>query len=143
MIKYRLGFTMSAETLFALMAKMLPIEDLNVEEIVEHNTAPDPAIRFDKRFDLPKPAKKPAKMQRASRRSGGPNLEAGVNKVIMDTLAKGPTRAVDLKRDVEAAGYAATGIGSRLERLLHHKVIRRLQPGVYEVPPQERQKQSA
>jgi hypothetical protein len=132
MIKYRLGFTMSAETLFALLGKVLPIEDLAVEEIV----VPDPAIRFDKRFDLPKPAKKP-------RRSGGPNLESGVNKVIMDALAKGPMRAVDLKRDVLAAGYAATGIGSRLERLLHHKVIRRLQPGIYEVPPQERQKQSA
>lgn len=137
MVKYRLGFTISGETLFGLLARVLPIEDLSVEEI-----APTPVKSPKVAQPLPKlviSAKKSNK-QRAPRTSGGPNLEAGVNKVIMDALAKGPLRAGELKGHVEAAGYAATGIGSRLERLLHHKVLHRPQPGLYEVPFQERQK---
>lgn len=132
MIKYKLQFTMSAETLFGLLGKVLPIENLAVEEIVEHNVVPpDAAIRFDKRFDLPKPAK--LKRKKATRTSPGPNLEAGVNKVIMEALSKGAHRAVHLKRLVGAAGYAATGIGSRLEALRRAGIVFRPEPGLYEL----------
>lgn len=34
-VKFKLGFTVSAETLFTLLSKMLPIDDLSVEEVVE------------------------------------------------------------------------------------------------------------
>ena len=33
-VKFKLGFTVSAETLFGLLSKMLPIEDLSVEEVL-------------------------------------------------------------------------------------------------------------
>ena len=130
-VKFKLGFTMSAETLFALLGKVLPIDDLEVEEILEHDVAPaDPAIRFDKRFDLPKPAKKAARKV-ATR--GGPNLNAGVNKVIVDALANGAQRAVHLKKILQAAGYAATGIGSRLDALRRAGIVFRPEPGLYEL----------
>ena len=32
-VKFKVGFTMSAETLFGIIAKFLPVEDLHVEEV--------------------------------------------------------------------------------------------------------------
>ena len=120
MIKYKIGFAISAETLFGLLGKLLPIEDLEVEELIALEPKPKPAHRLEH-----------AKPKR--HRDRGPNLEAGVNQIIMQALAGGPKRAVDLKAVVQAGGYASTGIGSRLERLRHHKIIHRPKPGVYEI----------
>ena len=121
MIKYKVGFAISAETLFGLLGKLLPIEDLEVEELIALEAKPKPAHRLE--HAKPK----------QQRNRGGPDLEAGVNRIIMQALAGGPKRAADLKSEVRAGGYASTGIGSRLERLLHHKIIRRPKPGVYEI----------
>ena len=84
MIKYRLGFTMSAETLFALMAKVLPIEDLNVEEIIER----PPAVQKPARR-LAQPQPQLVKPERKKRDRGGPNMKAGANAIIMELFSDG------------------------------------------------------
>jgi hypothetical protein len=134
-IKYKLGFTIDSETLFSIMAKFLPIENLSVEEVVER-PAPDPAIRFDKRFDLPKPKPKP-KPKRARRISGYPvNLYGGVNNIIMSSLADGkPHTLVDSHANIVAAGYSKSGLYSRVQRLVKHGYIIRVRSGYYQLTP--------
>ena len=147
MIKYRLGFTMSAETLFALMAKVLPIEDLSVEEIAptpvrEKRITHDPAIRFDKRFDAPKPKLK----RKFGARAPGykPNLEAGTNAIILKVLADGQIhRTREIKDGFLAAGYNPNGTGSSIERQRKWGLIEKAGIGQWRLTKQHMQKQSA
>lgn len=148
MIKYRLGFTMSAETLFALMAKVLPIEDLSVEEIAptpvrEKRITHDPAIRFDKRFDAPKPKRK-RKFGTRAPDSYKPNLEAGTNAIILKVLADGQIhRTREIKDGYAAGGYNPNGTGSSIERMRKWGVIERVGEGQWRLTKQHMQKQSA
>ena len=127
--KFRIGLTITPEVLFGIIAKVFPVEDLHIEQIVE-TPMPDPAIRFDKRFDLPKP--KP-KLQRVKRNSHGPNLTAGINKLIMDILEDGPHTAVDMKGVMEATGYSPNSIGSRLQSLEEHGIVKRAGNGKWKL----------
>ena len=113
-IKYKLGFTIDSEVMFMLLSKFLPIQDLSVEEAVERPT-PDPAIRFDKRFDLPKPTRE---------RGKAVDLTRGVNAVIMSVLIDGKKHSPLEFRDAMAkTAYSPSGLGSRLERLRHFGFI--------------------
>lgn len=109
-MKYKIGFTVDAETLFGMIAKFLPFEHLSVEEVVERH---EPPPRLPKSVQSSKPIK------RSSPGSGKTiNVVDGMNGVIMRTLADGqPHRYADLMRAAEAAGFAKTGIGSKLTRL--------------------------
>jgi hypothetical protein len=125
-IKYKLGFTIDSETLFGIMAKFLPIENLSVEEVVER-PAPDPAIRFDKRFDLPKP-----KRTNQRKYGGQVDLTLGVNAVIMGVLSDRQAHTYREMRDAIAKTvYSPNGIGSRLERLVAVGYVTRLGGGKY------------
>ena len=42
-MKFKIGFTIAGETLFGLIAKFLPIEDLSVEELVDKTPQAQPA----------------------------------------------------------------------------------------------------
>ena len=114
-IKYKLAFTIDSETLFGIMSKFLPIQDLSVEEVVV--PTPDPAIRFDKRFDqLPKP-----KRAKQVRRGGGTafNLTRGVNAVVVAVLADhGKHSPLEIKQALAKTTYSPAGLGSKLSRLL-------------------------
>jgi hypothetical protein len=113
MIKYRLAFTMPAETLFALMAKVLPIEDLSVEEIAP--TPARPKLVAQRRLEKP-PRKKSNR--------GGPNLKTGANSIIMELLADGAGHAAnELKPMFKARGLSENGVGSALEKLRRRGVI--------------------
>ena len=132
-IKYKLGFTIDSETLFGLLSKFLPIQDLSVEEVMER--APDPAIRFDKRFDLPTPVR--AKQVRRKKGSGyALNLYAGSNAIIMTTFADGePHAGVECDAAMSAAGYATNGLYGRLDRLRRHGYITHPRPGQWQLTP--------
>jgi restriction endonuclease Mrr len=134
-IKYKLGFTIDSEVMFMLLSKFLPVQDLSVEEVVER--LPDPAIRFDKRFDLPKPKR----MKRARRGKGHTmNLREGVNAIIMRVLADGePHSAMECKVPVRSSGYSENGIGSRLERLKAHGVVHQPTIGRWQLTPKGKQ----
>jgi hypothetical protein len=133
-IKYKLGFTIDSETLFSIMAKFLPIQDLSVEEVVVPESQLNDGPRFDKRFDLPKPKLKP---KRARRISGYPvNLYGGVNNIIMSSLADGkPHMLVDSHANIVAAGYSKSGLYSRVQRLVKHGYIVRVRSGYYQLTP--------
>jgi hypothetical protein len=121
-VKFKIGFTIGADTLFGLMSKMLPIEDLEVEELPVKPTLAERAIAIAHR----KPQHK--KLKRAS---PGPNLEKGVNGVIMAALSDGPKRAIEIQPKVVAAGFSANSVTSRLEELRKYGVIERNNDGMW------------
>lgn len=135
MIKYKLAFTIDSETLFGVLSKFLPIEDLTVEELAPPAPVPDPAIRFDKRFDLPKPVRTP--QLRKKKGSGYTlNLYAGCNAIIMATLADDePHTATEAYPAMSAAGYATNGLYGRLERLRRHGYIVQPRRGLWRLTP--------
>jgi hypothetical protein len=137
MIKYRLSFVMPGEVLFGLLAKVLPIEDLSVEEI-----APTPAkLKAKTAPQLVKP-----KMKREPRAGGyAPNLEAGTNATILKVLADGQVhRTREIKEAFVATGYNPNGTGSTIERLRKWGLIRRVgAKGQWQLTEEQKKKQSA
>ena len=142
MIKYRLGFTMSAETLFALVAKVLPIEDLSVEEI-----APVPVKAGRQLADSgPHPQlAKPKRRSPAPRKNGyAANLDAGTNAIILKVLADGkPHRTREIKDAFVAGGYNPNGTGSSMARQEKWGLIEHVGVGMWQLTKEQRQKQSA
>lgn len=135
-VKFRLGFDITGETLFAMLAKMLPIENLKVEELgpwpitgsklLGATPQADRAIALhQKRF--PKPAT-PHVNRRAS---PGPSLTRGINMIIVTELEKGPKREVELRPKVKAAGFSSNSTSSRLESLRNHGIVERSGVGVW------------
>lgn len=115
-MRFKIGFTITAETMFGLLAKFLPVEDLSVEEIVER---PPAALKAQPSARLLEPRRKRAKAPRR-----GLNLTDGVNSIIMALLVDGqPHRPGELKPLLEAKSYSVNGLGSRLERLKAHGLV--------------------
>jgi hypothetical protein len=128
-VKFKVGFTMSAETLFGIIAKFVPVEDLQVEEIEPHAK---PKVEKIHRLAGPENRLKPPSA-RANRHTGM-SLESGVNGVIMRVLEDGQAhRYRDIKKAVGAAGYAPTGIGSKLARLRELNAIASDGVGVWRI----------
>jgi len=129
MIKYRLAFTIPAETLFGLMAKVLPIEDLSVEEIVEPRSVVTPQIerpQFKRKRSAPPP-----------------NLKAGVNAIVLGILSDGKAHPTsEIKPAMAKQGYAAAGAGSELEKLRKRGLIYQPDFGAWQLTA-DKQKQSA
>ena len=133
MVKFRLGFTISAETLFLLMSKMLPIDDLAVEEVMEaaprqqHNLkAQLKHLGQDSLMPPPKKQHKPQKRRR------GVDLKRGINGIILTALSDGGThRAVDLQPLLRAAGFSENSVSSRLQQLKEHGVVRQVGMGTW------------
>jgi hypothetical protein len=133
MVKFKVGFTMSAETLFGIIAKFLPVEDMSVEEVPERVVAPLSKIARQVAGLAPPPKPKHPPQQRRNRHSG-PSLEGGVNAVILRALDDGHAhRYGDLKKAVGAAGYAPTGIGSKLSRLRELNVVHQPELGFWQI----------
>jgi hypothetical protein len=120
-VKFKLGFTIDAETLFGIISKFLPVSDLSVEEVVEHKS--DAAIRFDQRFDLPKPKRAP--QVRRKKGSGHElNVHAGANAVIMAMLSDGEQHAVsECFPAMKAAEFSTNGIHTKFQRLQRHGIV--------------------
>jgi hypothetical protein len=135
MAKYKIGFVGDAEVLFAMMAKLLPIDHVTVEEVtLPAPSRLDPAIRFDKRFDLPKPQPKlKPKLKQHKRRPSRPlDLHAGINKIIMEALADGFAHyATDLKPLLVKGGFSENSAGSRLQNLREHGVVEQMGDGTW------------
>lgn len=124
-VKFKVAFTMSAETLFLIMAKVLPIEDLHVEEVPEHKT-----IKVEKIARLSGPENRLKRRHRYN----GPALEGGLNGVILKALEDGQShRYAELKQAVNAAGYAGSGIGSKLSKLRKLKAVHQPDLGLWRI----------
>ena len=78
------------------------------------------------------------KQKRAARTGSEINLKEGVNGIIMGVLADGvPHRYADLKSATVKAGYAGSGIGSRIKRLHETGAVERVSPGLWRATPKE------
>ena len=135
-VKFKVGFTMSAETLFSIIAKFLPIEDLQVEEVPELKTIKHEKIARLSEPQAPRPPRPPGN------RHNGPILDAGANAIVMALLADGkPHTPKELMPLFSAAGYAASGVGSRLEKLRDYSVIHQPELGLWQIgeaPPKKK-----
>ena len=132
-VKFKVGFAISGETLFALLAKFLPIEDLEVEEIQPH--APRAVAKAEARIaQLSAPNAFKREMKRAPRPAKGValNIAQGINGAIMAVLADGqPHRFRDLGASIAAAGFAKTGVGGKLNRLMAHGYVVKMGGGLW------------
>jgi hypothetical protein len=130
MSKYKIGFVGEAEVLFAMMAKLLPIDHVTVEDVTPPAPPrPAPAIRFGKRFDLPKPDKPKQK-----RKSPGPDLTKGINGIILTRMSDGKThRAEEFRPLLKAAGFSESSVSSRMEELRKHGVVKHLGEGKWKL----------
>ena len=116
-VNFKVGFTISGETLFALFAKMLPIDDLSVEEIPAH-----------------KPPAKPIALPREPQaRKNSPRLNMGINGIILTAMKDKPMRALQMKSLLVAAGFSAHSVNSRLEALRLKGIIERVGDGTWRV----------
>jgi hypothetical protein len=132
-VKFKLGFTIDAKTLFGIMSQFLPVQDLVVEEIVERE--PEPTIRFDKRFDLPKP-----KPKRATRSGYAMNLHKGANAIMMAVMSDGEQHlGSDCFPALRAAGYSTNGLYGKFERLKKHGVLFAPVKGKWQITPKGKQ----
>ena len=135
MVKFKVKFTIPAETLFGLLAKVLPIEDLHVEELVERPT-PAALSQIAQRVISGN-----AKTRR--KRAAPMDLNNGVNGVIMRHLAEGkPHRANEMKPLLLAAGFSANSGGSRLAMLAEHGHVFQPELGLWQLVQQLQQSAS-
>jgi hypothetical protein len=141
-VKFKIGFTITPEVLFGIIGKVLPLENLHIEQLVEA-PMPDPAIRFDRRFDLPKPKK----LKKPKKKPSIPlNLEKGINKIMITALQTRPHKAIEIKPMLISGGYSGNSVGSRLQNLETHGVVERMQNGYWRLSVeklQEHLKESA
>jgi hypothetical protein len=127
-VKFKIGFTISGETLFGIIAKFLPVENLQVEEIEPHIAE---KLRPIEKIRLEAPKKR--------NRHTGIDIAAGGNAVVMAVLADGqPHSYRELRRAIGEAGFASSGIGAKLARLKEAKVV--LQPalGMWQIAPERK-----
>jgi hypothetical protein len=118
-VKFKLGFTIDAETLFGIMSKFLPVTDLVVEELVEQRGFDPLADRTH--HHLPKPKRAPQ-----VRRNNGiaMDIHSGANAVIMAAFSDGEKHAgADCFTAMKAAGYATNGIYNKFKRLQRHGIL--------------------
>jgi hypothetical protein len=128
-VKFNVGFTISGETLFALIAKFLPVDDLHVEEV-----PPLAKLKVEKIARLEGPKNRPKPKRAWGNRYRGASLDGGANAVVMSLLSDGkPHAASELKPLFEAAGYAPSGVGSRLDKLRDRDTIHQPSYGLWQI----------
>jgi hypothetical protein len=131
---------MTGEALFGLLAKFLPVNNLSVEEVLPKAEARDPPVARLAHLK----AVKPAKPERAKRKSKGLNLSDGVNGIVMRILEDGqPHRAVEMEGPVKAKNYSGNSVGSRLQNLREHGIVEQVGNGRWRLTEAHRPKQSA
>jgi len=130
-VKFKIGFQIDAETLFSIVAKFIPLDNLTVEEVFERPHAGPAQPRL-----AAAPRLMSAKRQKNKRAPPGAgnsiNLAEGTNGVIMRAFEDGEQHGYgELKRLVSAAGYSGSGIGSRIARLIEVGALTRTGVGAY------------
>ena len=134
-MKFKIGFTIEGETLFRMLSKFLPVDDLQVEELAPASAPmPVPSVSHDW---VPGWSKQIAKVRKKprpyKRRPAKPmDLKSGINRVIMEALADGqPHRAAELGPLLVSSGFAANSVSSRLQSLEQHGIIKRIGDGTW------------
>ena len=130
-VKFRLAFDVEAETLFKLMSKLLPIDNLDVVEL----RPSAPKLMAQPKLTASKPKHRGGATGLGAR--GGVDINSGAARIIIEALSDGkPHSAVELKPLVGKAGYAESGVSSRLEKLKAHGVIHQPDVGLWAIGEQ-------
>ena len=124
-VKFKIGFTITPEVLFGIIGKVLPLENMHIEQVVE-TPAPDP-----KWYPAPVKLAKPRARGIHAKRAPNPmDLTKGVNKIIMDILKDGPHKAIEMRDTLrKTTSYSPNSIGSRLQSLERNGVVVRMGDG--------------
>lgn len=129
-MKFRINFTVDAQNMFGMLAKMLPVEDVHIEELeparprLVHNTQIVNKAQIVKK--------------RGRRGASSLSLNDGCNKVIMEALADGsPHTAVEIKPWMKAAGLSENSVSSRLAKLRDRGVLTQLERGLWQIAKKE------
>lgn len=124
MTKFRIAFSINAETMFHLMSKLLPIDDLEVVELAPQPQRPVPKLAARIHAALTKPKTK--------RRSKGIDLEHGINSILINHLSDGkPHRTQEMQPLIMTGGYSPNSVNSRLEELRKAGVVERVGNGTW------------
>jgi hypothetical protein len=131
-MKLKIGFTIPAETLFGLVAKFLPIEDLSVEEILER-----PMVKESKVAQLvaqiqPKLTKEkiPHKPHNPFRHSSGKPLVFFVEEYL-NKYSTRPVMWAELSKLATELGFSKSSINNAISRLQERKIMERTGNGKY------------
>jgi hypothetical protein len=126
-VKFKIAFDIDAQTLFGILSKFLPVDNLAVEELT-----PPPAPRPMPKVTQQVPRVAKLKRPVAHRHGEGPNLKAGIMGIIITHMSDGfghsPT---EFHKALKAAGYSEHSTASRLADLEGRGVIERIQPGIW------------
>lgn len=126
MTKFRIAFTIQAETMFHLMSRLLPIDDLEVVEQAPQPQRPVPKLAARVHTALTKPKKK--------RRSRGIDLEHGINSILVNHLSDGkPHRTQEMQPLTMTGGYSPNSVNSRLEELRKAGIVERVGNGTWKL----------
>jgi hypothetical protein len=134
-VKFKIGFEVSAETLFGLLSKFLPVDNLVVEEL-----PPIPEKPAQSFLDLVRPvtSAKPVKHHKNKRASRGLNLNQGINRVIMELFADGKAhKGVEFKPLLKSAGFSENSVGSRLQSMREHGIVEQMGDGSWRLRKQK------
>jgi hypothetical protein len=130
-VKFKIGFEMDAETLFGIIAKFVPLENLSVEEVVAR-----PHV-------VPRIAPEPnTKLVRASRNGRKPytrhprqiDLKTGLNFIILDALSDGENHTpTELKAAIAKTAYSPNSLASRMAQLIRDGHVVQADYGSYKL----------
>lgn len=130
MVKFKIGFTIDAETLFAYVSKLMPgLNDFQVEEVYVAPPLIERPIPKVAQLVATKQIAKPIKPIKHRKINRQRFLESGANKVVLDVLAdKKPHNTNEIKAAMTAAGFAETGTGAKMSKLKSYGII--IQPEI-------------
>jgi ERCC4-related helicase len=134
MVRFKIAFTIDAKTLFSYLSQALPtLENLHVEEVIERT----PEERFVKNYMEIKTVNK----IKRSRQKRGPNLDEGINKIIMDILIDGAIHnATEFIEPISKTKYSQNSIQSRLIALNKAGVVNNTSKGNWKLTEKYLQK---
>jgi hypothetical protein len=129
MTKYKIGFTIQAETLFAMMAKMLPIDDVKIQEFIEPPLEKQSKVAQQVIAALGAPQKeKPIKLQKHFYHPSGKTCQ----NFILEFLQKRPSATwSEMSHFLVSLGYNKSSVNNAVSRLVEKKFIERVTTGVY------------
>lgn len=133
MVKFKIGFTIPAETLFGMMSKFLPIEDLHVEELMEQPQQPQiKQARIAKLI-----AAMPDNQIKKERKKHRQPFKHPSGRVLTDFVkefvekAKGDVSWASMSKFTQQLGYEKSSINNAVSRLIEKGILERRGSGVY------------
>jgi hypothetical protein len=125
-VKFRLGFTVDAQTMFSLMAKLLPIDDLQVEELIERPAPMSKLVKASIAIQAPKVRKPYTRTRRGDPPTGGARFA-----VLQPAFAKGPLRLTEIREIFRNYNFATNGLSSAIAAWVQYGLIEKIGPGQY------------